>query len=261
MLKEINSRDNNTIKKIRSLQTRAGRKKSGLFFIEGTRIVDEALSAAPEQILFIVISKTYEETHDLKALEYLKNYDCSIVPDSLFRELSDTETPQGILAVMKISGIKANDFSFKEYYVLILDNVRDPGNIGTILRTAEAMGFDSIFLTKGCADIYSPKVLRSTMGSVFRIKLYANCDIADINLLKKNNYSIISTSLDESSVILDAVDTQKKLAVVIGSEADGVSKELLSISDIQVKIPMKGKTESLNAAVAAAIVMYYFSKN
>lgn len=261
MLKEISSKENQIIKIVRALQNRAGRKKSGLFFVEGIRITDEAAKTLPNDIFCIVLSKTFYNTYKQKAQTLSENFDCFIIPDTLFRDISDTDTPQGILAVMKIKESEFSGFSFEEKNILILDSLRDPGNIGTIIRTAEAMGFSGIFLTKGCADIYSPKVLRSTMGSVFRTNIYENCSIDDINVLKQHNYKIISTALQKNSVFLNDIEPPSKAAIVIGNEANGVSKEILAASDIIVKIPMQGRTESLNAAVAAGIVMYKFSLN
>ena len=259
MFKEIFSKDNPLIKTIRALQTKAGRKKHDMFFIEGTRIVEEAISYLQDNIHSIIISTSFNETYPDKVKEYTKAFDCYLVPDSLFNEISDTETPQGVLAVIKKEHTKISDFSFDESRIVILDCVCDPGNIGTIIRTAEAMGFNSIFLTKGCTDIYSPKVLRSTMGSVFRTNIYEGLTTEDINLIKQKEYTLASTALQENSVFLEDAPSPHKLAIVIGNEANGVSDEILSISDLILKIPMHGKTESLNAAVAAAIVMYHFS--
>ena len=259
MFKEIFSKDNPLIKTIRALKTKSGRKKHGMFFIEGTRIIEEAISFLPDKIHSIVLSYSYNGTYPNKAKEYAKTFDCFLVPDSLFNEISDTETPQGVLAVIRKEDTKISDFSFDESRIVILDCVCDPGNIGTIIRTAEAMGFNSIFLTKGCTDIYSPKVLRSTMGSVFRTKIFEGLTTEDINLIKQREYTLASTALQENSVFLKNASTPRKLAIVIGNEANGVSDEILSISDLILKIPMHGKTESLNAAVAAAIVMYHFS--
>lgn len=261
MLKEIFSKDNPAVKTVRSLQSRNGRKKSGLFFVEGNRIIEEAITYAAEHISYIVINSSFKNLYEEKVKEYAESFDCFVVPDSLFKEISDTETPQGILAVIKSAHAAVSNFSFEDNRIIILDSVRDPGNIGTIIRTAEAMGFNSIFLTKGCADIYSPKVLRSTMGSVFRTKIYEGCTTEELILLKEKGYTLSSTALCENSVFLNEAKVPSKAAIVIGNEAEGVSAEILNISDMIIKIPMQGKTESLNAAVAAAIAMYHFSIN
>lgn len=261
MLKEIFSKDNQLIKTVRSLQSKAGRKKNGLFFVEGIRITGEAISTVPGQIHCIIINNTFKSTYSEKTAEFSEKFDCFLIPDSLFKEISDTDTPQGILTVIKNKQALAADFSFEDKHIIVLDSLRDPGNIGTIIRTAEAMGFNSIFLTKGCTDIYSPKVLRSTMGSVFRTNIFEGCTPDDIDLIKQKGYTVISTALQKNSVFLKDAPTTSKSAIVIGNEAEGVSDEVLDVSDIIVKIPMQGKTESLNAAVAAAIVMYHFSIN
>jgi len=259
MLKEIFSKDNQQVKTVRALQSRSGRKKHRLYFVEGNRITEEAVTCISSKIQFIIMNTTFKNEYPKKANEYSDKFDCYIIPDTLFKEISDTETPQGVLAVIKNTPTPVSDFSFNDNNIIILDSVRDPGNIGTIIRTAEAMGFNSIFLSKGCTDIYSPKVLRSTMGSFFRTNIYENITLEDINLLKEKNYKIISTALQNDSVFLEDAPHFEKSAIVIGNEADGISKEMLEISDLITKIPMKGKTESLNAAIAAAIVMYHFS--
>lgn len=259
MLKEIFSKDNQIIKSVRALQSRSGRKKHGLYFVEGNRITDEAVNCVSSKIQFIIMNNTFKNEYLEKVNEYSDKFDCYVIPDTLFKEISDTETPQGILAVIKNTPTSISNFSFNDNNIIILDSVRDPGNIGTIIRTAEAMGFNSIFLSKGCTDIYSPKILRSTMGSLFRTNIYENITLEDINSLKEKSYKIISTALQDNSVFLEDATHFEKTAIVIGNEADGVSKGILEISDLIIKIPMKGKTESLNAAIAAAIVMYHFS--
>ena len=169
MIYEITSRDNKTLKDIRALKRKNVRLDSRRFIAEGTRLVSEALDFAPESIWCIVMSALFFEKETA-----LSEYAASIcdriykVPENVFETLSDTDTPQGIMAVMNMKDDCPNIEDGR--YIAALDGVSEPGNMGTVIRTAEALGFDGIYLMKGCADIYSPKTVRATMGSVFRMK-------------------------------------------------------------------------------------------
>ena len=139
---------------------------------------------------------------------------------------------------------------------MALDDVQDPGNLGTIIRTLDAAGIDSLILSKGCADVYNPKVVRSTMGAIFRVDTKYVDDLkSELLSLKEKGYNVITTSLKTNKYIYD-IDFSKKTVIVIGNESNGVSKEIFDISDEMVKIPMLGKTESLNASVAAGVIIY-----
>lgn len=252
MIKSITSKENKIIKLVTSLQKRSYRNSHGLFVVEGKRICDEAFLWFKQYISFVLISESY----------YTKNPELSMVcdtyklPDSLFSFVCGTETPQGIMAVVQIP---ANSDKLKSDNILILDGISEPGNMGTILRTAEAMGFCDIFITKGSVDVYSPKVVRSTMGSIFRLNFHFEENTDFISNLKNSGYQIIATAL-KNSVSLETVVPLEKNAIVIGNEAKGVSDAILNNSDIITKIDMCGNSESLNAAVAAGIVMYRLSK-
>ena len=145
--------------------------------------------------------------------------------------------------------------------ILILDKIQDTGNIGTIIRSADAFGIDTIVCTKGTVDCYSPKVLRSTMGSILREKIiYLDDD--DINEIKNIGYTIVGTVLDDKSISLENLKISKKMAFIVGNEANGISDEIKNLCDIFVKIPMTGNAESLNVAVATSIILYkQFEKN
>ena len=254
MITKITSRDNQVLKTIRSLHRKKGRADSGLYFAEGARLTDDALVSVPENVHYVIVSENFYE----KNTDYINSLDNSgkkvyITEDKLFADICDTETPQGIAAVLEIPKEPLLDFSAMNY-VLILDGVSEPGNMGTIIRTAEAAGIDGICLMNDCVDIYSPKVVRSAMGSVFRTKfIRANNDT--LENLKVNGFKIAATALYNSMPIEDAVFDGKR-AIVIGNEARGVSDDVLSLADMSVRIDMCGKVESLNAAVAAGIAMY-----
>lgn len=257
MIKEITGRENRILKTLRSLKTKNGRKKLGLYFVEGERIVRDTLTLAADNISFVVFSSSYFEANKDFCLSLESTTECYLIGDRIFSDISDTKTPQGILMVLSFRHSSLDDFSTGGN-ILILDSVQDPGNMGTIIRTAEAMGISSIFLTKGSTDIYSPKVLRSAMGSAFRTDFYF-IETEDLYTLKEKGYKLYSAALSENSVSLENVECGENAAIIIGNEANGISQEILEISDYLIKIPMTGKIESLNAAVAAAIVMYHFS--
>ena len=253
MEKFITSRENKIIKQVISLNKKSNRLKLSLFLAEGKRICEEALLWARDDISYFLLSHSFYK----KNPELTSGFDTYIVPDDLFAKICDTETPQGILCCIKIKN--SNETVGFSPNVLILDGVSEPGNMGTILRTAEAMGFNDIFLVKGSADIYNPKVIRSTMGAVFRLDFHFEDSYEFINKLKENGYKIISTAL-KNSISLEETPVFEKNAIVIGNEGNGISENILNVSDILTKIDMAGNAESLNAAIAAGIVMYKFSK-
>lgn len=256
MIYNISSKHNQTIKTIRQLKRKNIRTEEKKFIAEGRKIVLEAFENIPERIFCLSASETFAKAEP----DIIKKADeiCGkvfVVPDGLFDELSDTETPQGVLAVVSICEEETCPLQ-NVRKVVILDGVSEPGNLGTIIRTAEALGFDGIYLTKGCADIYSPKTVRSTMGSLFRMKFKANCTAGDIKELQGQGLVLIATT-PAGDTVLEKFSPPEKFAVVIGNEAHGVSAEVLELSDFKVKITMEGRAESLNAAVAAGIAMHW----
>lgn len=255
MMIPIASRDNKTLKMIRSLQRKKGRCETGLYFVEGVRMVEEALRWAEDAIKAIIVSESFAQ----KNQSFVDTLDESgktvyTAKESLFQEICNTEAPQGIGAVLVMPENAERDFS-DDRFLLVLDGVSEPGNLGTIIRTAEAAGVDCVILLKGCADLYNPKVVRSTMGSLFRVPCLSGAELETVSRLKADGFSIVATALQDS-VAIDNADVKGKRAIVIGSEAFGVSEELLELSDVRVQIPMEGEVESLNAGVAAGICMY-----
>ena len=193
---------------------------------------------------------------NLNYLYEIAKYDCIYVNNSVFKYITDVLNPQGILAVVEKKS-KTNMIDYNQDIILVLDGIQDPGNIGTILRTVDSIGLKQIILSDKCADIYNPKVVRSTMGAIFRVNaIESNELIETLNEIKKNNFEIVSTDLKTEHNIYD-ID-YKNIAIVIGNEANGVSEEILKISDKKIKIPMLGKTESLNASVATGIILYEY---
>ena len=256
MIFNISSKDNKNLKFIRQLKKKSFRADAGKFIAEGRKIVLEVFEYAQDRLQYIVMSKEFSnnETKFFKlASEKCENV--YIVPDHIFADLSDTDTPQGILAVVNMSEDTYSPSSL-DRKIVVLDGISEPGNMGTVIRTAEALGFDAIYLMKGCTDIYSPKTVRATMGSLLRMNFRTNCSAKDITALQNSEFSIIATT-PSGETVLENFKTPKKLAVIIGNEAHGVSAELMNIADTHLKITMDGMAESLNAAVAAGIVLHW----
>lgn len=251
----ISSKENENIKNIRKLKEKKYRDLNGEYIVEGIKLVKEAIEENVD-IKTIVVCDDCEKngTLDKKLLYEIAKYDCIYVTEKVFNFLSDVSNPQGILAVVAKNKNKA-EIDYKQDLILILDDIQDPGNLGTIIRTADSVNLKQIIVSKGCGDVYNPKVVRSSMGAIFRVNIFESDNLVNtIKELKKHNIKAIATDLQTDSSIYD--ETYKKCAVIIGNEANGVSKEILDIVDKKIKIPMLGKTESLNASVATAVILY-----
>ena len=274
----ISSKDNKRIKYIRSLLEKGNiRKKNHQFVVEGIKLVDEALEYG--KVLEVVCAESlYDEiiSGDLSGNRLLAENDKNItnyvkkgssllvVSDAVFKSLSETITPQGILAVAEMPDYGLLDKGFLEQVyikngkikLLVLEDTADPGNLGTIMRTAEAAGVTGVIMGKGTVDIFNPKVVRSTMGSIFRLPFAYAEDLKEIiQELKKQRISFYATHLKGEKSYKD-IKYSNKSAILIGNEARGLSDEVADLADTYVLIPMQGKVESLNAAVAAALMMY-----
>ena len=191
-----------------------------------------------------------------KLMYAIAKYNCIYVSKKVFEVLTDVVAPQGILAIVRRPE-KNEKIDYNAELILALDGIQDPGNLGTILRTADSVNLNQIIVTKNTADCYNPKVVRSTMGAILRIKIIETESLVNtLKEAKKNKFKIVATSLDTQNNIYD-IDYNKKV-IVIGNEANGVTKEVQSMADNKVKIPMLGKTESLNASVATGIMLYEY---
>ncbi|AOY76387.1 TrmH family RNA methyltransferase [Clostridium formicaceticum] len=254
----ISSQQNKFIKHIKALQNKKNRKIHGQFVIEGIRIIEECfLHGVPVDYILYT-----EEVENLQGgsrvlKQAVENYKSYEVAKSLFDSLSDTETPQGIMAVVNIQGHSLEILNMKEdTFFIVLDRIQDPGNMGTIIRTAEAAGADAIILTKGCVDPYSGKVIRATMGALFHIPIIeVKENEVWIEMLKRNDVKLIASDLN-TGYEYTKVDYTGKIAIIIGNEANGIDQNLLPYVDLSIKIPILGKIESLNASTAAAILIY-----
>ena len=268
----ITSTGNKKVKEIIQLQKKASlRKARGVYVTEGRNMFSEAEPARIEQVyvaerflqsfanrrlLADKLGMVYREGEDLPAL--LNR--CSIgeaVSDSVMAAMSDTMTPQGVLCVMRQPQYSLEDMlKGPAPRLVFLEDLRDPGNLGTIMRTAEGAGMAGILLSRGCVDMYNPKTIRSTMGSLYRVPfLYLDDPKETLRKLKERNLPVYGAALDQS-VSYETLSYRNGCVFLIGNEARGLSKELLEMADCGVRIPMEGKVESLNAAVAAAVLMY-----
>lgn len=229
------------------------RREQGVFAVEGIKMFREA---PRNRVVKTYVSEKFISNPEL--IKHLEGYEYEVIKDEVFRHISDTVTPQGILAVVKKKENALEDIFIKDNsnIFLILEDIRDPGNLGTIVRTAEGAGVSGIIMTKNTVDIYNPKVIRSTMGAIFRVPfLYTDNIKMVIKTLKHKNTVIAAAHLNGEKNYFDE-DFTGNTAFIIGNESNGISDDLVSYADLLVKIPMQGKVESLNASVAASILMY-----
>ncbi len=243
-MKEITSTKNETYKYIKSLKTKKARMKIRQYTIEGIKSVKDAISAGAD-IDFIAVSDKLSESFDFANIYLVK--------DEIFAGLCDTDSPQGVIAVINMPEDDGKDLDEDLY--LLCDKVNDPGNMGTIIRISDAAGC-GLLLMEDTVDIYSPKTVRASMGSFFHIKAKCGLTLDDILKLKKDGYKIISGALSDKTIDFKDADYSGKTIIVVGNEANGISDEILEISDQIVKIPIYGKAESLNVAVAASLLVY-----
>ncbi|WP_251613618.1 TrmH family RNA methyltransferase [Senimuribacter intestinalis] len=252
MIKEISSKENRIFKECQKLSQKKYRDREGLYLVEGENLLAETPS---EQIHYIV-SKKGKESLVPPALKTQQIY---VMDERLFDKIAQTETSQGIMAVIEKQTYSAEELGSlcgAGTNLVVLDRLQDPGNIGTILRTAEGAGYAAAVIVKGTGDVYSPKTIRSAAGSVFRIPIIHVEDNRELRkLVDSLGKRLTVTCFDTDNDYFD-VDLSKDTALVIGNEGNGVSLELIEMADIKVKIPMKGRLESLNASVAAGILMY-----
>ena len=288
----ISSKDNEIVKEIRKLKEKKYRKNK--FIVEGIKMLEEAISENAS-IDLIVIREGMDLSNLISNILYKNDADSGVkskniidaiskiksitVTEKVFGTLTDVVSPQGVLAVINkrengiINQATENNNAFeigdkiKETenvkidtttdYILALDGIQDPGNLGTIIRTADSANLKQIIVSKNTVDAYSPKVIRSTMGAIYRVNIIEVENLEwTLKDLQKDGFKVVVTSLDTNNSIYDI--SYNKSIVVIGNEANGVSKEVQELANERVKIPMLGKTESLNAAVATGIMIYEY---
>ncbi|QFT90126.1 Putative TrmH family tRNA/rRNA methyltransferase [Bacillus sp. THAF10] len=247
-MKHIESVKNNKVKQWKKLHKKKEREKSGTFIIEGFHLVEEALKV-DNLVEEIIIS----EDRSLPKNWNLQHVDLTYAVPAVLKELSETETPQGVVAICRIPTPPEHPIKEK---ILMLDNVQDPGNVGTMIRTADAAGMDMVILGEGCADLYSGKVIRSTQGSIFHLPIIQGALPTYIDACKQHSIPIYGTAL-ENGVSYQQVTPSPSFALILGNEGKGMTKEHLEATDQNLYIPIRGQAESLNVGVAAGILMYY----
>ncbi len=252
---------NKKIKELVTLNEKAkARKESGLFLVEGIKMFSEV---PKERISEIYVSESFLQKEGTE--ELFKTFRYETVSDDVFKKISDTVSPQGILCVVQQKTYTLNDMiKTNNPLLMVLEDIQDPGNLGTIMRTGEGAGVSGIIMTKGCVDIYNPKTIRSTMGSIYRIPFFYTDEIANtINKLKKEHIKIYAAHL-QGKKYYDEISyfeaESNGTAFLIGNEGNGLKEETALLADTYIKIPMEGKVESLNAAIASSILMYEVSR-
>ena len=256
----ITSGDNPRIKYLKRLVRRRFREKEGKFIVEGVRFVEEALASAMSVQTVIFSSKLLQSGRGKELLDNLVKSDIPLceVTDAIMESLADTATPQGVLAVVKAveTDLVVILTGRQNHLLVLVDGIQDPGNLGTVIRTADAAGADAVILTRGTVDLYNPKTLRATMGSVFHLPIIMVGEaVQAVDLLLRSGVQLV-VGMPQSHRPVYSVNLTGSVALVVGSEATGVSEEVKLLPCTMVNIPMPGRTESLNAAVATAIMLY-----
>ncbi|EAD5868351.1 RNA methyltransferase [Listeria innocua] len=252
-MEQIQSVKNDRVKKWKKLQTRKGRDKTGTYLVEGFHLVEEALRQ-DGLVLELLISSGVSVPE-----EWLKgDYDVFEISSEISHLISDTMTEQGVFAVVAISEPDMMLLYGKK--LLLVDAVQDPGNVGTLIRTADAAGYDCVVLGRGSADLYNPKVIRSTQGSHFHIPVIQADLFEWVANLEEEGVPVIGAVLDDQAKSLNDMPKRETLALMVGNEGNGISEELQDRLSEKVYIPIYGDSESLNVAVAAGILLYGLRK-
>ncbi len=259
MKQTIMSIHNNYIKWVRSLRTKKGRIQEGKFIIEGIKLLEEAMNSCIP-IHSVLVDKSFLKNGDLLQQLERNNIPIFVVSSQVMKSVTDTQTPQGIAAVLPVlnrypdcgeNTVGLNDF------IIGIDRIQDPGNLGTIIRTADAAGATGLLLSEGTVDVYNSKVIRSTMGSIFHVPFRDNCDLAqEVTILKSRGYTVIASHLKGESRISLSHWSESPIVLIIGNEASGVCEKVADMADFLYRLPMCGRAESLNASVAAGIMIY-----
>ena len=246
----ITSRENKIFKLVKLLKTAKGRSEKNLFLIEGMRSVRDAIekNAVIDSILL----------SDGTELDF--KIDCAVYTfaPKLFREICETVSPQGVLALCRTERKNFGDIiASGKKCVILCENLQDPGNIGTIIRTAHAADCGGVVLSKGCCDLYNPKIVRATMTGIFSVPTVTSVNCSEtIKLFKSNGYRVVAGALSDDAIDFYGADLNGKTLIIVGNEGNGVTEETLGLCDSVLKIPMRADAESLNASVAGAVMIY-----
>lgn len=261
----ISSKENSNIKLYKKLSTsKKSRNENGLYVLEGARLICDAINEKVVDKLFYVKSalEKYSTLLTDELISTISQNSVFEISDDLAKFMSSTEVSQGIFAIAKKSQASFEADTIKNSSkLLVLDNLQDPGNIGTILRTADACGVDTVLFTKDCCDLYNPKVIRSAMGSVFRLNLFTELEFDEIiKLLKELNVTVYASVVDKTATEIRDIRFEDKSAVVIGNEGNGMPYEHISLCDKSLTIRMCGNINSLNAGMAAGIILWEMTR-
>lgn len=243
-MQKITSKTNPTIKAAKKLLQKKNRKDS--YLIEGWHLVEEALQSNASVLRIFVLEEMAERLSDFPNL--------IVVTPEILKDLSDSPSPQGVVAEVAVTDKEVPENLSGRF--LFLEDVQDPGNVGTMIRTADAAGFDGVFLTDKTADIYNQKTLRSMQGSHFHLPIWRKSQSDILALLKASAVPVLATTLSTDSVDYRSLDRFNSFALVMGNEGNGISKEMAEQADKLVHITMPGQAESLNVAVAAGILIF-----
>ena len=237
----ITSKDNEIIKNIKKLKEKKYRDQENKFLVEGIKMVQEAINENAKIDKIIVCEDCINDGSLEQNLLYeIAKYDCIYTSEKVFQTITDVTNPQGILAVINKENSEET-ISYDEDIIVVLDGIQDPGNLGTILRTIDSVNLKQVILSQQTADPYNPKVVRSTMGAIYRVNMVRSKNILEtLKNIKRQKYDIVATSLQTNETIYDI--EYKKKVIVIGNEANGVSKEVLDLANKKVKIPMPRKS-------------------
>lgn len=249
-MERIVSKENSFFKNLKKLKTKKYREQNRMFLAEGVKFLD--FSEKPEIIIF-------KDSIPEEVIKRTEKFECKkvILDEKLFKELTSQENSQGIILVYKM---KDENLENLQNNIVVLNRVSDPGNLGTIIRIADAAGFKDIILTKGSVDCYNEKTIRSTMGSIFNMNISYIEEEKLIEFLRGKNYKIVSTALEKDSKEYTELEILEKNAFIFGNEGDGISKEIIQQSDEKIIIPIYGTAESLNVAMATGIILYEVRK-
>lgn len=249
----IESKENKIYKETKKLKDRKNRSKNSKYIIEGFRLVEEAFKAGLP-IEYLLISTEGKEKYEYFLGKYssrnVKKYE---INEGLLKDICSTEKPQGVAAIVSMCD---SSMKLEGDFYLLCDKIQDPGNLGTIIRTAHAAGVDGIILTKGTVDVYNEKTIRATMGSLFYVPIIN--DDENNSVTKKlidKGFSLLATSLEGDKDFFEE-DLSGRIIVSVGNEGNGVSEEIYNLSDKKVKVPMPGGAESLNVAIATSVILY-----
>lgn len=245
----IESKDNNLVKHINKLKHKKDRQIYKQYIIEGKKNVEEAILFDKLNVFKIVVSESYAKKNNISS-EY------EIFTDEIFSYITEHQTPEGIIAIMNMKKKEDLKLDYNVPYIIILNEIQDPGNLGNIIRIADSLDLKQIILSENTVDPYMPKVVRSTMGSTFRVNIFIDNIQNIIKELENNNYEIYSAILNKDAVNLyDLQTNNKKIAIIFGNESKGINNDIINMTK-GLYIPMKGKVDSLNVASSVAIISY-----